>query len=174
MIVHDVFITPRGWMGLAASDAGLVSVVMPKNDPSLALEEIAETFSTCYSEDHDVLRLARQEILEYLEGSNKSFTVPLDLSSATSFRRKVWEATISIPRGECRSYLWLAMDVGSPRASRAIGGAMGANPLPIIIPCHRVISSSGALGGYSGGLDTKRWLLELEGWRGSKKLAEII
>ncbi len=164
MLKYDLFATPRGWMGLVASEIGLVSLVMPKNDPSLVLEQIEGNFPQATSTDHDILNLARQEVLGYLKGDNVSFTIPLDLSGATTFQRKVWETTIAIPRGECRSYLWLAIEVGSPRASRAIGGAMGANPLPIIIPCHRVISSGGTLGGYSGGLDTKKWLLELEGY----------
>lgn len=164
MLKHDLFVTPRGWMGLVASEIGLVSVVMPKNDPSLVLEQIEGNFPDSCGADHGFLHLAREEVLAYLKGGKVSFTVPLDLSGATTFQRKVWETTIAIPRGECRSYLWLAIEVGSPRASRAIGGAMGANPLPIIIPCHRVISSGGTLGGYSGGLDTKKWLLELEGY----------
>ena len=86
----------------------------------------------------------------------------LDIPTGTAFQRKVWEKLLDIPYGETRSYKWLAEEVGSPKGFRAVGGANGKNPVPIIIPCHRVINSDGTLGGYSGGVWIKEFLLKLE------------
>ena len=98
----------------------------------------------------------------YFGGHKATFPDELDLSRATPFQRKVWEVTALISYGETRSYAWVAEQMGKPRASRAVGQALGKNPLPIIIPCHRVLSSDGKLGGYSGGLEMKRHFLSLE------------
>ena len=87
----------------------------------------------------------------------------MDLSSGTDFQRKVWSTLRKIPRGQTRSYAWLAQQVGKPKATRAVGAACGANPIPVVIPCHRVIASDGSLGGFGGGLPIKRRLLQLEG-----------
>ena len=86
----------------------------------------------------------------------------MDLSSGTSFQQKVWRALTKIPRGQTRSYKWVAQKIGKPNATRAVGTACGANPVPVIIPCHRVIASDGSLGGFGGGLPMKRRLLRLE------------
>jgi O-6-methylguanine DNA methyltransferase len=86
----------------------------------------------------------------------------MDLSSGTDFQRRVWRALQKIPRGQTRSYGWVARKIGRPKAARAVGTACGANPVPIIIPCHRVIASDGSLGGFGGGLPLKRRLLALE------------
>ncbi len=99
----------------------------------------------------------------YFEGKNVDFNAPLDLSGATPFQRKVWAATCLIPYGETRSYAWLANRIEKPGAFRAAGHALGQNPLPIIVPCHRVIGSDGGLCGFGGGLEMKKRLLELEG-----------
>ncbi|MDO8578971.1 MAG: methylated-DNA--[protein]-cysteine S-methyltransferase [Dehalococcoidales bacterium] len=99
----------------------------------------------------------------YFDGRKVCFDdIKLDLSSATPFQIKVWQATRSIPYGETRSYRWVAEQTGKPAATRAVGQALGKNPLPIIIPCHRVITSTGGFGGYSGGLEMKHTLLRLE------------
>ena len=98
----------------------------------------------------------------YFRGEAVEFEVPLDLSAHTPFLRKVWEATRTIPYGETRSYAELAAMVGHPRAYRAVGRAMALNPVPIIIPCHRVIGSDGRLHGYGGGLELKQRLLDME------------
>ena len=90
------------------------------------------------------------------------FTAPLDLSAGTPFQRKVWQLLRTIPRGQTRSYAWVAQKIGKPRAARAVGAACGANLIPILIPCHRVIASDGSLGGYSSGLHRKKRLLKLE------------
>ena len=99
---------------------------------------------------------------QYLAGQRITFSQGLDLRGATSFQQAVWKATSAIPYGETRSYSWVAERIGKPLAARAVGQALGRNPVPIIVPCHRVIASEGDLGGFSGGLELKRLLLEIE------------
>ena len=110
--------------------------------------------------------LARKEIRAYLAGRLRSFRVPCDLSGLPGFTRAVLRVTARIPYGQVRSYRWIARRLGRPGASRAVGNALARNPVPIIIPCHRVIRSDGQLGGFALGLSWKRRLLELEGLRG--------
>ncbi|MGH7896546.1 MAG: methylated-DNA--[protein]-cysteine S-methyltransferase [Candidatus Binatia bacterium] len=105
---------------------------------------------------------AREELAEYLEGLRSYFTVPVDVSTAAPFQRSVLETAVTIPFGEVRSYQWIAGRIGSPRAVRAVGTALGRNPVPILVPCHRVLRSDGALGGYAFGLDWKSRFLALE------------
>ena len=107
------------------------------------------------------VKFARQ-LQAYAAGKPVRFTCELDLSSGTPFQQKVWRALLTIPRGQTRSYGWVARRVGKPKAVRAVGAACGANPIPIIVPCHRVIASDCSLGGFGGGLALKRRLLELE------------
>ena len=111
-------------------------------------------------------RAARREIRqldEYFEGRLKRFRLPIDLRSITPFHRKVLDATAKIPFGRVLSYGEVARDIGQPTASRAVGNALGKNPIPIVIPCHRVIAAGGQLGGYTGGLRIKRALMRIEG-----------
>jgi methylated-DNA-[protein]-cysteine S-methyltransferase len=111
---------------------------------------------------HDkVLAAAREELIAYCEGTLQSFSVPLE-PRGTPFQQRVWRALLEIPFGETESYGQLARRIGAPNAARAVGMANGKNPIAIIIPCHRVIGTSGALVGYGGGLPRKRWLLEHE------------
>ncbi|ATW27229.1 methylated-DNA--[protein]-cysteine S-methyltransferase [Candidatus Formimonas warabiya] len=113
----------------------------------------------------------RNALEEYFQGKRRELDFPLDLSGLPPFQRKVLEATGKIPYGETRSYQWVAQQAGSPRACRAVGGALGKNPVPILIPCHRVVGSDGSLCGFSGpgGLDQKKRLLELEGIKVDKQ-----
>ena len=104
----------------------------------------------------------------YLSGHQLTFPDKLDFSGATPFQREVWQATRLIPCGETRSYRWVADQIGNPKAVRAVGQALGSNPLPIIVPCHRVVASDGKLGGFSGGLEMKKLLLCLEATSTSK------
>lgn len=104
------------------------------------------------------------QLAAYFAGKLQRFDVPLVLTG-TEFQKRVWNTLLSIPFGETRSYGWLARAIGKPTASRAVGAANGANPIPVIIPCHRVIGSSGALTGFGGGIETKKFLLEHEGAR---------
>ena len=112
-------------------------------------------------EDDPLLDQAARQLEEYFLGRRREFQLPLDLRG-TCFQKTVWDALQRIPFGETRSYAGIARQVGSPRAVRAVGRANGANPVPIIVPCHRVVASGGGLGGYGGGLDCKRRLLALE------------
>ena len=113
----------------------------------------------------EILEKACAELRGYFSGEKVAFNIPLDLDgSGTSFQRRVWEALSEIPRGEFRTYGELAVRAGSPRAARAVGQAVGKNPLPVIFPCHRVISGDGRLGGFSCGVSLKVLLLELEGF----------
>jgi methylated-DNA-[protein]-cysteine S-methyltransferase len=103
-----------------------------------------------------------ERLRAYFAGHRADFPDRLDLSTATTFQRKAWEATRLIPYGETRSYKWVAEQIETPASARAAGQALGRNPLPIIIPCHRVLASNGGLGGFSGGLEMKKRLLRLE------------
>jgi O-6-methylguanine DNA methyltransferase len=109
------------------------------------------------------LEVARRQLLDYLAGKRSTFEVPLDFSQGTSFQRQVWRTLQRVPYGKLRSYQWIALRVGGPQYARAVGNAVGANPLPIVIPCHRIVAHDASLGGFSGGLPMKRKLLGLEG-----------
>jgi O-6-methylguanine DNA methyltransferase len=108
------------------------------------------------------IRALARQLQQFAAGKPVRWRVPLDLSAGTRFQQQVWRALTKIPRGETRSYGWVARKIGKPRASRAVGAACGANPIPVIVPCHRVIAGDGSLGGFGGGLPLKRRLLALE------------
>ncbi len=104
----------------------------------------------------------KRELREYFEGGQEEFTQEIEITKGTEFDKRVWLALRKIPYGETRTYKWLAEKIGRPNASRAVGQSLGRNPIPILIPCHRIIESDGSLGGYSGGVDIKRRLLDIE------------
>jgi len=114
-----------------------------------------------YKSDNPLIKKASDQLDEYFDGRRKTFDLPLTLNG-TDFQIDVWKALQNIPYGETRSYGQLAALIGTPRASRAVGMANNRNPIPIIIPCHRVIASNGSLSGYAGGVELKKRLLELE------------
>jgi methylated-DNA-[protein]-cysteine S-methyltransferase len=114
------------------------------------------------SQPPPVIRNFVRQLQQFAAGKPVRWRVPLDLSAGTSFQQAVWRALTKIPRGETRSYGWVARQIGKPGAARAVGTACGANPVPIIVPCHRVIAGDGSLGGFGGGLPMKRKLLALE------------
>lgn len=126
------------------------------------LEFLGRAAKAAAAGDKAAKQLAR-ELAAYFNGRAKRFLTPLDTDSGTPFQREVWGELQRIPFGKTVSYGELARRVGSPRAARAVGQAVGANPIPILIPCHRVIAANGALGGFSAGLEIKRWLLHHEG-----------
>jgi len=154
--------TALGWLGLGLSPAGLCTVTLPRRDRDEALVEVL-ALGAREEAGHDELGDLPERLRRYAHGEPVAFTDALDFSAATPFQRAVWLATQEIPYGQTRSYGWLAARAGRPRAARAVGQAMAANPWPIIVPCHRVVSSDGRLGGYGGGLDMKERLLRLEG-----------
>jgi methylated-DNA-[protein]-cysteine S-methyltransferase len=148
--------SPVGKLKLVASDQGLVAILWEKDRPGrVRLSELVE------NEQHPVLVDTERQLAEYFAGKRKTFSVALDLRG-TRFQKDVWEALRAIPFGETRSYGQLAKQLGNPRATRAVGAANGRNPISIILPCHRVIGSSGKLTGFAGGLDAKAHLLSLE------------
>jgi methylated-DNA-[protein]-cysteine S-methyltransferase len=153
--------TEAGWIAFLSSERGLLRCSLPKSSREAAISDLGKPGEKALLSSLSFKDIARQ-MEEYFKGERVGFVVPLDLSAASPFERAVWEAARNIPYGEVRSYAWLASKVGKPQASRAVGQALGRNPLPIIIPCHRVLTSDGKLGGFSGGLDMKRFLLTLE------------
>jgi methylated-DNA-[protein]-cysteine S-methyltransferase len=159
--------TPVGRLLLAATPRGLVRVTFPVESPETVLEQLASTVSPRILESPAQLDEVRRELDLYFDGKLTDFELPLDWQLTKGFYRKVLRATARIPYGKTRSYSQVAKRAGSPRAVRATGTALGSNPLPIVVPCHRVLRSGGALGGYGGGLDVKQALLELEGAVGS-------
>jgi methylated-DNA-[protein]-cysteine S-methyltransferase len=160
---HHTFIESNlGCIALVRSAAGLVRVAIA---PSMkeALESIHVDYPDSM-ESAEAFGDLPQRLLRYLDGGRATFGDNIDLSGATEFHRKVLEAARAIPCGEVRSYGWLARQVGRPQAARAVGQALAHNPLPIVVPCHRVVGSDGSLTGFSGGLDMKRRLLDIEGY----------
>ena len=149
--------SPVGPLTLIASDAGLAGVLWPNDRPGrVRLEARAD------DQAHPVLIEAARQLEEYFSGRRRAFALTLDLVG-TDFQRRVWNALLTIPFGETRSYRQIAEQIGSPGAVRAVGAANGRNPVSIVAPCHRVIGSTGALTGFAGGLEAKARLLALEG-----------
>jgi methylated-DNA-[protein]-cysteine S-methyltransferase len=155
--------SPVGRLLLADTPRGLVRITFPVETPEKVLEQLAASVSPRVLESPAKLDPARRELDRYFEGRLRDFDLPLDWQLTHGFYRKVLRATARIPYGQTRSYTEMAKRAGSPRAVRATGSALGSNPLPIIVPCHRVLRSGGALGGYGGGVEVKQALLELEG-----------
>lgn len=155
--------SPFGTLLLATTPHGLVRLGLPNQDPDAALEELASKISPRVIEAPTQLDDARRQLNRYFEGKSQNFDLPLDWQLTTGFRSKVQHAIATIPYGQTRSYTQMAAAAGNERAVRAAGTACGSNPIPIVVPCHRVLRSSGALGGYGGGLPMKQALLEFEG-----------
>lgn len=162
-VVYTEIDTPVGRILLAGTRRGLVKVAFPNQPADEVLEQLAQSISPRVLESPARLDEARRELDRYFEGRLHDFDLPLDWQLTHGFYRKVLRATARIPYGQTRSYKQMATKAGSARAVRATGSALGSNPLPIIVPCHRVLRTGGALGGYGGGLETKQALLELEG-----------
>ena len=154
--------SPFGTLLIAATRRGLVRVAFPEEDGEEVLERLARRLSPRIVEAPAPLDPVRRELDEYFAGARRSFDLALDWSLIGPFGQRVLRVTSAIPYGGVLSYGEVAAEAGSPRGSRAAGNALGSNPIPIVIPCHRVLRSGGALGGYGGGLERKRWLLELE------------
>lgn len=155
--------SPFGQLLLAATPRGLVKLSLPGHDPEQALEDLAARISPRVLEAPARLDEARRKLDLYFEGRLTEFDLPLDWQLSRDFRRRALRAIDRIPYGKTRSYTEIARSAGNERAVRAAGSACGSNPIPIVVPCHRVLRSGGALGGYGGGLPMKEALLELEG-----------
>ncbi|MCA1957023.1 MAG: methylated-DNA--[protein]-cysteine S-methyltransferase [Nitrospira sp.] len=156
-----VFDSPWGWMGVSETVKGIDMIVLPGRAKRVV--ETALGVRGVQGQESARLSSARSQLLDYLAGERKTFDVRIDDSCGTMFQRLVWRALRRIPYGAVRSYQWVADRVGGHAYARAVGNAVGANPLPIVIPCHRVVAHDWSLGGFSGGLSMKRRLLALEG-----------
>lgn len=154
---------PFGKLLVASTPAGLVRVAFASEPDGQVLEELAERISPRVLEAPARLDPVRRELDDYFHGRLHEFHVPIDWSLSAGFLRQARQACYAIPYGRVLTYSELAAAAGSPRAVRAAGNAMARNPIPIVVPCHRVVRTGGGLGGYGGGLDVKRWLLALEG-----------
>jgi methylated-DNA-[protein]-cysteine S-methyltransferase len=148
--------SPLGRLFLAAAADKLVGVWFEDQ------AHFPELQSFRHAPKHAVLQNAADQLAQYFAGQRQGFDLPLDLSTGTAFQQSVWQSLLSIPRGQTCSYKYLSLHIGKPAAMRAVGGAVGRNPLSIIVPCHRVIGAQGALTGYAGGLARKTALLQLE------------
>lgn len=148
--------SPVGKLKLVASETGLIAVLWENDKPQrVPLSDLVEDNS------QSILLEAERQLKEYFAGERRSFSIPLDMRG-TPFQKDVWRALQAIPFGETLSYGQIANQLGKPRASRAVGAANGRNPISIVVPCHRVIGSTGKLTGFAGGLETKAHLLNLE------------
>lgn len=155
--------SPFGPLLVAATRRGLVRLAYPNEDRDDVLEELAGRLSPRVLEAPARVDDVRRQLGDYFEQERQGFDIDVDFALTRGFFRKVLRATARIPYGQLSTYRAVATKAGSPRASRAAGNALGSNPIPIVVPCHRVIHSSGGLGGYTGGLERKEFLLELEG-----------
>jgi methylated-DNA-[protein]-cysteine S-methyltransferase len=159
-----IFKSRWGWMGVVETANGIAKIVLPKASKKMVAFDLRRGADGQREEASSLqLRAARKQLTEYLAGTRTSFTLPLDLSEGTGFQRRVWRVLQGLPYGQLRSYQEVAARVGGSQYARAVGNAVGANPLPIVIPCHRIVARDASLGGFSGGLPTKRRLLALEG-----------
>lgn len=150
-------------MGMAVSERGLAGLTLPRQSEELAWSLLRTEHPRGIHAAENPWPELQEKLLAYLAGKRMDFSdVSLDLPHRPPFRRLVWDACARIPYGETRTYAGLAAEVGSPRAFRAVGGAMASNPIPIIVPCHRVVGSNGSLTGFGGGLEQKKRLLEME------------
>lgn len=164
-VSYAVVDTPVGAVLAATTRRGLVRLGYIDFDGGVdaMVEQLAARLSPRILEAPARLDLVRRELDEYFEGRRRRFDVPIDWSLTGPFTRRVLRATAAIPFGETSTYQRVAARAGSPRGSRAAGNALGANPMPIVVPCHRVLHSGGGLGGYTGGVHRKQQLLAVEG-----------
>jgi methylated-DNA-[protein]-cysteine S-methyltransferase len=148
--------SPVGRLQLVARGEGLAGILWEGDDPArVPLGPLVEQAG------HPTLRVAESQLGEYFRGERRRFDLPLAFAG-TDFQKRVWQALLTIPYGETRSYGEIACQIGAPKAVRAVGAANGRNPISIVAPCHRVIGASGSLTGFAGGLEAKRFLLALE------------
>lgn len=162
-VAYAITDSPFGTLLLAKTRKGLVRVGLPNQDAEGLLDDLAERVSPRVLEAPGELDEVRRELDLYFEGKLDRFDLPLDWRLSGGFRRRVLRQINRIPYGQTRSYTEMARKAGNERAVRAAGSACGSNPIPLVVPCHRVLRTGGTLGGYEGGLPMKRALLKLEG-----------
>ncbi|MBX3087080.1 MAG: methylated-DNA--[protein]-cysteine S-methyltransferase [Cryobacterium sp.] len=154
--------SPIGKLLIASTSRGLVRLAFQNEKREEVLDELSRKLSPAILESPSKLDKESRELDEYFRGERRDFDLPLDLSLSTGFRRRVLGEMARIPYGATSTYSRLAVAAGSPNATRAVGTACATNPIPIVLPCHRVLRTDGSLGGYRGGLEAKSTLLELE------------
>ncbi|MHB1249046.1 MAG: methylated-DNA--[protein]-cysteine S-methyltransferase [Polaromonas sp.] len=163
-IVQTTLQSPLGPILVAATSKGLAGLWFIEGQRHLP-QELAEAGASAGwpgDPDHPVLKQVSQQLTEYFAGQRSHFEVPLDLTGGTPFQQSVWQALLAIPYGGSASYGEVSQRIGKPAAVRAVGAAVGRNPVSIIVPCHRVMGADGSLTGYAGGLHRKTALLKLE------------
>ena len=158
---YITFNTSMGWMGVLDSAKGLLRTTLPQRSAQEAHQLLGVSVNYATWSPRWFAGLM-ERLRSYFGGHKAAFPDRLDFSGATSFQREVWEVTRLIPYGETRSYAWVAEQIKRPGAVRAVGQALARNPLPVIVPCHRVLNIDGKLGGYTGGIEMKKQLLFLE------------
>jgi methylated-DNA-[protein]-cysteine S-methyltransferase len=159
--------TPVGTLHLYGTADGLMTVLLPGESREVAERRLRRLLGPlAVNEDEAMHERALEQLAEYFAGQRRDFDLPLAMLG-TPFQRRVWQAVSAVPYGQTRSYGEIAREIGRPAAVRAVGAANGANPLPPVVPCHRLIGADGALTGYSAGLEMKAWLLDLERRAGS-------
>ena len=160
---YSTFETPLGRLAVVVRDGRLVRLALPGEDLAAVLDDVSAADGRRPEEDPVATKAVRDELVGYFAGRVREFRIPLDLSLAHGFDRRALAALAEVPYGTTLTYGELAARAGNPRASRAAGHACATNPLPIVVPCHRVVRADGSLGNYSGGVRTKEELLRLEG-----------
>jgi len=161
-VAYDLTDSPVGELLLAATERGVCRISFDP-EPERAIEELAKTHGVRVLRASGPLRRPRRQLDEYFEGSRRDFDLRVDLAALPPFQQAVLVELQRVPYGVTDTYGGLAARIGRPRAARAVGGALNRNPVPIVVPCHRVVGSSGSLVGYAGGLERKERLLALEG-----------
>ncbi len=161
-VSYTVFKNPIGLTGLAATKKGLVRVANKVPSEKVFEKLLVENLGFQVKKNQKYFDTLIEQFQSYFKGELRSFKFPLDLRLGTPFQQKVWKSLLTIPYGVTRSYKWLAKSINNPDSARAVGNANGQNPISIIIPCHRVVRENGTLGGYTGGVKIKCYLLDLE------------
>ena len=161
-VAYDLVDTPIGSLLIAATERGLCRIAYDA-DPDEEVERLARAFGVRVLRSAKPIDPARRQLDEYFEGHRNRFELPLDIAALADFNRRVLDELARVPYGEVVTYGELAARAKRPRAARAVGTVMNRNPLPIVLPCHRVIGANGKLVGYGGGLERKEALLRLEG-----------
>lgn len=159
---YDLLDSPLGPLWVAITPKGVATIHYGGEPPAVALRRLVRVYGPGIVPDHRRSSALARELDQYFAGRRRVFEVEADLSGLTPFQRRVLMATAKIPFGDVMTYRTIAKRAGNEKASRAAGGALGANPVPIVVPCHRVVATDGSLGGYAGGLDAKRTLLAIE------------
>lgn len=161
--------SPLGWFGVAATPRGICRIVLPRKSKRAVERELVSGsepgVGSIEGENHRASRICTAAVTllqRYFSGKRVSFDLLLDLGYYTTFQQAVWKATVEVPYGETRPYAWIAKRIKKPKAVRAVGQALGANPVPVLVPCHRVVRATGGIGGFSGGAGMKEKLLNLE------------